>query len=111
MTTAKKKKDGYEINKDVICLPMHELIDNEVIVPRGKARTTLGKLGLMGKLRLNSEMTPDQVKREVRSVFSEVMMNKEDFKFTFLQSAGKYTYLIHNYNHVKGFIYTRQLCC
>ena len=69
---------------------MHELIDNEVIVPRGKARTTLGKLGLMGKLRLNSEMTPDQVKREVRSVFFNVMMN---IKFTFLQSAGKYTYL------------------
>ena len=79
VTTAKKKKDGYEINKDVICLPMHELIHNEVIVLRGKARTSLGKLGLMCKLRLNSEMTPDQVKREVRSLFSEVIMNKEDF--------------------------------
>lgn len=98
---AKKKRDDWEVNKDIVCFPMHEYVNNEVLVPRGKARTALAKLGLMGKLRLTSEMSPEDVKNEISSVFSEVIFNKDDFKFAYLQSAGRF--LICYYYGIKPF--------
>ena len=49
----------------------------------------LGKMGLIGKLHLSSDMNEDDVKKEIRSVFQAPMGNDPDFPFVFLQAAGK----------------------
>ncbi len=43
--------------------------DNSFAYPRGRYRAYLGKLGLIGKLHLSSDMNEDDVKEEIRSVF------------------------------------------
>lgn len=71
-----------------MCIPVEYARGNEVSIPRGKLRATLASKGLAGKIRLNSEMSENEIFAEVRSVFSTVMGNDEDFLFEILQSAG-----------------------
>lgn len=59
-----------------------------VTYPRGKVRAKLGESGLIGKLRLSSAMTVEEVEKEVRSVFSQPMGGMSDFPFSFLQPTG-----------------------
>jgi len=44
--------------------------------------------GSAGKIRLNSNMTKEEIFAKFRSVFSKAMRNEEDFQFDILQSAG-----------------------
>ena len=46
-------------------------------------------MGLIGKIRLSSDMNEDDVKREVCSVFQGPMGNDLNFPFVFLQAAGE----------------------
>ena len=56
--------------------------------PRGKYRASLGEKGLIGKVRLTSDMTENEVTVEICSVFSEQMSGRKDFPFDFLQPTG-----------------------
>lgn len=57
--------------------------------PRGRYRASLGKMGLIGKIHLSSDMNEDDVKKEICSVFQGPMGNDPDFPFLFLQAAGE----------------------
>ena len=48
----------------------------------------MAESGLVGKIRLNSAMTVDEVDQEIRSVFKVPMKGSNDFKFMFLQPTG-----------------------
>ena len=48
----------------------------------------LGEAGLIGKIRLNSAMTVEEVTNEIRSVFGQPMGQRSDFPFVFLQPTG-----------------------
>lgn len=75
-------------DRDIICLP--KITDGSATLPfpRGKYRTKLGERGLIGKIRLMSSMSIDEVEEEVRSVFRRPMGGRSDFRFHFLQSTG-----------------------
>ena len=45
-------------------------------------------MGLIGKLHLSTEMSVEEVQREIRSVFCRAMDNRDDFPFVFLQPTG-----------------------
>ena len=68
-----------------MCLPYSV---EPVAYPRGKYRTKLGEKGLIGKIRLTSTMSVEDVENEVRSVFHGPMDGREDFHFNFLQPTG-----------------------
>ena len=74
-------------DRDIICLPQAPSVTT-IPFPRGKYRAKLGQRGLIGKIRLSSTMTVEEVNDEVLSVFHEAMGNRKDFPFSFLQSTG-----------------------
>ena len=86
--TPAKKAKFQEWDQDIMCIPLEYSRGNEVTIPRGKLRAKLASKGLAGKIRLNSEMSENEIFAEIRSVFSIVMGNDEDFPFEILQSAG-----------------------
>ena len=45
----------------------------------------LAKMGLVGKIRLNSGMEEDDIRKEVRSVFSKQMGHRATFPFQVTQ--------------------------
>ena len=71
-----------------MCIPLEYSRGNEVTIPRGKLRAKLASKGLAGKIRLNSEMSENEIFAEIHSVFSMVMRNDKDFPFEVLLSAG-----------------------
>ena len=73
-----------------MCLPQKyaRSSNNTLTFPRGRNRLQLGKSGLIGKIRLTSTMTVNEVEAEIRSAFSKSMNNREDFPFVFLQPTG-----------------------
>ena len=75
-------------DRDIVCLPQSSEPSTKLSYPRGKYRTRLGELGLIGKIRLMSNMTVDEVEQEIRSVFKGPMGGKRDFLFDFLQPTG-----------------------
>ena len=75
-------------DRDIVCLPRVEGESSKISYPRGKVRAKLAEKGLIGKIRLTSVMTKDEMEKEVRSVFRRQMHNREDFPFIFLQSTG-----------------------
>ena len=87
----KKAKKISTWNRDIICLPQsrRNSADNSFAYPRGRYRAYLGKLGLIGKLHISSDMNEDDVKGEIRSVFKGPMGNDPNFPFLYLQSAGE----------------------
>ena len=48
-------------------------------------------MGLIGKIHLTSEMSEDDIMREIRSVFQVPMGGDPEFPFVFLQPAGEGT--------------------
>ena len=86
-TTATKKK-FQEWDRDIMCIPLEYARGSEVTIPRGKLRVEFASKGLAAKIRLNSEMSENEIFAEIRSAFSVVMGNDEDFQFQILQSAG-----------------------
>ena len=96
-------------NRDVICLPKSCARGSRyVCFPRGKYRAVLGKVGLIGKVRITSEMTPSEVLNEIRSAFWAQMNNKEDFQFEFLQPTGCGSYALTIPNVSQQFSWSSQ---
>ena len=75
-------------DRDIVCLPQDCSSDDHLPYPRGKFRAKLGMSGLIGKIRLTSSMTVEEVQDEVRSVFQKAMADRKDFPFIFLQPTG-----------------------
>lgn len=82
----KRPKSTQVWDRDIVCLPQSD--EPKLSFPRGKYRAKLGEKGLIGKIRLTSTMSVEDVKNEVRSVFRYPMGGREDFCFDFLQPTG-----------------------
>lgn len=87
---AKKPKTISTWDRDIICLPKYfrKPGENCIPYPRGKLRTMLGSEGLIGKVHLTSDMTIEDVGREIRSTFCGPMGASDSFNFSFLQATG-----------------------
>lgn len=82
----KRPKSTQVWDHDIVCLPQSD--EPKLSFPREKYRAKLGEKGLIGKIRLTSTMSVEDVKNEVRSVFRYPMGGREDFCFDFLQPTG-----------------------
>ena len=72
-----------------MCFPYNYLVGNSITIPRSKEiRDFLARNGLMGKIRLSSSMTEEEIMSEIRSVFSVPMKNQSNFAFKILQPSG-----------------------
>ena len=91
----KKRKTIQSWDRDIVCLPQsrmnHSAGTSSFSYPRGRYRALLGKMGLIGKIHLSSDMSENDVKQEIRTVFQGPMGNDLNFPFTFLQGAGEGT--------------------
>jgi len=77
----------FTYNRAIICLPhWHAKKGKTIKIPR--SRDDLSKHGLIGKVRLSSDMTEEEVLDEIRSVFHTQMNYDPFFKFHILQAAG-----------------------
>lgn len=86
---AKKVNAIQSWDRDIICLPVSsKKSGSNISYPRGKFRTDLGSLGLIGKVHLTSMMSEEDVRNEVRSVFQGPMGGQPNFPFAFLQPTG-----------------------
>ena len=83
--SSKKEKSIQIWDRDIVCLPLRRTCP--IPYPRGKFRELLGNHGFIGKIRLMSNMTAEDVVAEIHSVF-EGSVKKPRFPFTFLQSTG-----------------------
>ena len=88
--TSKRPKTVQFWDRGIVCIPQPSSGSKSLHLayPRGKSRAKLGSLGLIGKIRLSSAMSDEEVQQEVRSVFSVPMGERADFPFVFLQPAG-----------------------
>ena len=84
---SKRPKSSQSWDRDIVCLPQQPT-GKEICYPRGKYCAWLGSQGLIGKIRLVSTMTVQDIETEVRSVFVKAMGGKHDFPFLFLQPTG-----------------------
>ena len=57
---------------------------------KASARNYLAKHGLIGKIRLSSEMMEEEIFKEIYSVFADAMNGNPRFDFSILQQAGWY---------------------
>ena len=69
---------------DIVCLPQEYGTATPILFPRGRNRAQLGEMDLIGKKRISSVMTVQEVENEVRSTFKKAMGDRNDFPFTFL---------------------------
>ena len=83
---AKRSKSVQVWDRDIICLPSSS--GSTITFPRGRKHTQLGAMGLIGKMRLTSNMSVTEVEEEIRSVFQGPMGGRHDFRFHFLQPTG-----------------------
>ena len=68
----RKTKAVTTWDRDILCLPKQTKNGEVVSVvpyPRSRYRADLGAWGLIGKIHLTSEMSVEDVEKEVRSVF------------------------------------------
>ena len=86
--TSKRPKPVQIWDRDIVCLPSSHGPIGNIAFPRGKFRTKLGEKGLIGKIRLSSQMSVLEVEDEIRSAFRGPMGGSNDFCFHFLQSTG-----------------------
>ncbi len=78
ISTAKE----YVYDRDIICIPKCLCSGTCIKIPRSKQiRETLGRNGLIGKIRLTSFMSESAIMSEIRSVFHVAMEEKHDFVF------------------------------
>lgn len=87
-STSKRSKRIVTWDRDIVCLPKENYKCQTIPYPRGKYRSRLAAQGLIGKIHLTSEMSIEDVKAEVCSVFHKAMNEKSDFSFVFLQPTG-----------------------
>ena len=83
---SKTKEKVFTYDWDIICLTKSYGRSSNIPIPR--SRTQLAKNGLIGKIRLTSDMTQDDIFDEVRSVFRGPMDGSSTFLFDVLQPAG-----------------------
>ena len=83
---SKTKEKVFTYDRDIICLPKLYRRSSNILIPR--SRTQLAKNGLIGKIRLTSDMTQDDIFDEIWSVFHEPMDGSSTFLFYVLQPAG-----------------------
>lgn len=77
----------FTYDRDIICLPHWHAKKGETIkIPR--SRDDLLKHGLIGKVRLSSDTTEEEVLNEIRSVFHTQMNDDPFFEFRILQATG-----------------------
>lgn len=82
--SSKAKITTYD--RDIVCLPnYYPSQSGRYAIPRKETRADLGSKGLIGKLRLMSEV---EILNEIRSVFSIPMRSNPEFPFMFLQRCG-----------------------
>ena len=75
--SAPKSKKNTTYDRDVVCLPKsYPSQDGRYVIPRRETRADLASKGLIGKLRLVSDMTEEDILSEIRSVF-EVPMGSD----------------------------------
>ena len=87
--TPKRTKTVQCWDRDIICLPSMSTNNSvHITYPRGRYCAKLGESGLIGKIRLMSTMTVEDVEDEIRSVFHRPMGDRKDFPFVFLQPTG-----------------------
>lgn len=87
--TAKGKAKVTTYDRDIVCLPKSSPSQNgRYVIPRRDTRAQLGANGLIGKIRLSSDMLEADIMQEIRSVFSTPMGNDPQFPFSFLQRCG-----------------------
>jgi hypothetical protein len=80
---------AFTYDRDILCLPSGMADGNTVQIPRAKViRESLARNGLIGKIRLSSSMTEDEIYDEIRCVFSAPMNYQKDFPFKILQPSG-----------------------
>ena len=86
--TAKEKIFTYD--RDIICLlSFYKDCDSTIKIPRKSSeREYLAQNGLIGKIRLSSDMSEREIFQEIRSVFNVPMGDDPDFEFKLLQIAG-----------------------
>lgn len=92
VNNSKKPKKGKVVktwDRDVWCLPADtKSVGGNISFPRGNYRGFLAGCGLIGKLRLTSEMNEEEVASEIRSIFKEPMKGDSEFRFQYLQATG-----------------------
>ena len=85
-TKAPKTKGRYfTYDRTIVCLP-NDCCVSVICIPRN--RESLYEDGLIGKIRLTSEMSEDDIFAEIRSVFQVPMAGNDRFLFDVLQSTG-----------------------
>ena len=87
-STCKRPKTLQCWDRDIVCLPQTFATKSPIPFPRGKSRDNLSRLDLIGKVRLLSSMSVQDVQDEVRSTFSKAMGDRKDFPFIFLEPTG-----------------------
>ena len=90
MTKARRAKEKiFKYDRDIICLPKFYAADGATTlkIPRS-ASEFLAKNGLIGKIRLSSDMNETEIFHEIRSVFNDAMDGNQKFRFKILQIAG-----------------------
>ena len=85
----KRSRESAQVwDRDIVCIPKADGEASPISFPRGKSRAKLAAKRLIGKIRLTSTMSENEMEKEVRSVFKCQMHNREDFPFVFLQCTG-----------------------
>ena len=82
--------------RDILCLPKSWCDDpGQVVIPRGERRNKLAKNGLFGKISFTSDLSADDMSKEVCTVFATPMGLTESeldrgklFDFSFVQRTG-----------------------
>ena len=85
-SNSKTKEKVFTYDRDIICLPKSYGRSSNIPIPR--SHTQLSKNGLIGKIRLTSDMTQEDIFDEIRSVFRGPMQGSSTFLFDVLQPAG-----------------------
>ena len=84
-----KGSKTFIYDRDILCLPYNYMVGNSIPIPCSKhMRNFLASNGLIGKIRLSSSMTEEEIMSEIRSVFSIPMRNESNFGFKILQPSG-----------------------
>ena len=84
----KRTKLTQVCDRDIICLPKATSTSEKLAYPRGKFRSKLWQQGLIGKIRISTDMSVEDVEDEVRSVFCGPMSGRKIFLFLYLQPTG-----------------------
>ena len=86
---SKKPRALTTWDRDIVCLPNEcKKAESAVPYPRGNFRARLCEEGLVGKVRLTSHMSVEEVEDEIRSVFNVAMQGDPSFPFKYLQATG-----------------------